>query len=290
MPQPVISGAPLTCKFGSLALPNGQGTMSQINLNDATNWQWQAFGGDDDYVQLTPGQLAWRAKSVILGRDRKARTLALSMRYQEASTAPSASLGVQTGLLDQAGQQQLTFDNSTFILANYAGLKRRTMLKKFSPYYWSFDLEFFCPEPYFKDIASTIVSPVTLNSGSATNTNVTYLGSVWCEPIWTLTIPVGNAAPIASLRLQNTMSGDDMTVTFPGNLPASTAATVVIDAGAMSIVDGNGVSYDFSAGNSFPLLYPPAGQVQQIRATLTPASGTATGCTIGASYQNRWLI
>jgi hypothetical protein len=30
--------------------------------------------------------------------------------------------------------------------------------------------------------------------------------------------------------------------------------------------------------------------VQQISATLTPASGTATGCTLTMTAVNRWLI
>jgi hypothetical protein len=289
MPQPVISGTPPTLRFGNAPLPNGQGTMANLNLNDGSVWQWQSFAGDDDYVQVAVGQLAWRAASVVLGRDRKARTLALPMRYQEATTAPGAALGVQTALMEQAGPQQITFDNATFIGAEFAGLKRRTMLKKFAPYYWSFELEFFCPVPYFSDLSATVVAPVTLTSGTATNFNVTYLGSVFTRPVWTLTIPVGNAVAIQSFRLQNVMNGDDLTVTFPSPLPASTAATVTIDSGAMSVVDGNGVAYDV-AGTAFPLLYPPAGQVQQIRGTLTPVSGTATGCTIGASYTPRWLL
>lgn len=288
MPQPVISGAPLTCKFGGLALPNGQGTMTQINLNDGTNWQWQQFLADDDYVQYSVGQLVWRARSTVIGRDRKARVLTLPMRYQEASSSPSAALGVQTALLDQAGQQQLTFDNSTYILANYSGLKKRTMIKKFSPFYWSFDLDFLCPEPYFKDISSTTISNQALTSGSATTFNVTYAGSIFGEPVWTLTIPVGNTAPIQSFALSNTMSGETISVTFPGNLAGSTAWTITIDSGKLTVADQNGLQYDFTG--SFPLLYPPAGQVNAFSATLTPASGTATSCTIGGSVVNRWLL
>lgn len=288
MPQPVISGAPLTCRFGNLPLPNGQGTMSQVNLNDGAQWQWQELKADDDYVQLTVGQLAWRARSSVLGRDRKARILTLPMRYQEASTAPAAALGAQTAALDQAGQQQLTFDSSTFILANFAGLKRRAMIKKFPPFYWAFDLEILCPEPYFRDIASTSISAQALNSGSATNFTQNYLGSVWCEPVWTLSIPNTNAAPIQSFALANTMSGETLSMTFPGNLAASTTWTLTIDSSAMTVVDQNAKAYDVTG--SFPLLYGPAGQANTLRGTLTPASGTATGCTIAASYQNRWLI
>ncbi len=390
MPQPVISGTPLTAKFGSLALPNGQGTMTQVNLNDGTNWQWVDFKADDDYVQLTPAQLVWRAKSVIVGRDRNARTLTMAMRYQEASTAASAALGAQIALLEQAGQQQLTFDNSTYVLANFAGLKNRVMLKRFSPFYWGFDLEFFCPEPYFRDISSTSVSAQTIvsaptaapsgsaisggglavgtytlgyayvtasgttavspassnitttssnkqisvlavtplpawatavrwyfisgpttgfsvqNSGGAFTLNtagdgtavpattpatafsVTYSGSVWAEPVWTLTIPNTNTAPIASFQLANTMSGESLLATFPGNLAASTSWTITIDTANSLVADQSGKGYDVVG--SFPLLYPPAGQANAMAATLNAASGTPVGVTIAGSVTNRWLL
>jgi len=211
------------------------------------------------------------------------------MRYQEASTAPSAALGVQTALLEQAGQQQLTFDNATAILANFDGLQGRSMIKNFPPFYWAFQLVFLCPEPYFRDLSpTTYMNAVALSSGSATNTNVTYLGSVWAEPVYTLTIPNTNTAPIASFTLANSMSGETLVATFPGGLAASTAWTITIDAGALSVTDQLGRGYDVAG--SFPFLYPPAGQVQQISATLTPSSGTATGCTLTAVAANRWLL
>lgn len=290
MPQPTISGVPPILKFGGAALPQGQGTMAQLNLNDTVNWQWQEFRADDDYVQLTVGQLAWRAASVILGRDRKARILTLPMRYLEASTSPASALGVQIALMEQAGLQQITFDNATYIAAEFSGLKSRAMLKKFSPYYWAFDLEFLCPEPYFLDLATTTVSPQALASGSATTFNVTYAGSVWAPPVWTLTIPNTNPAPIQSFSLSNTMPtpNETLAVAFPGSLAALTAWTITIDASALTVTDQTGRSYDM--GGSFPKCYGPAGQVNPFSATLTPASGTATGCTIGASYQSRWLI
>lgn len=327
MPQPIISGVPLTCQFGGLALPNGQGAMAQINLNDGTNWQWQDFQGDDNYVQLTPAQLVWRARSTVIARDRKARVLTLPMRYQEASSAPSAALGAQIALLDQAGQQQLTFDNSTFILANYAGLKKRTMLKKFSPFYWSFDLEFLCPEPYFRDLASTSVGSVKVTSMgfvggpavlmpappqlqaqmsgvmwpspyaiySQVSTPVTtapvafsivYAGSVFAEPVFTLTVPPGNS--VSSFALSNTMSGETLVATFPGGLATSTLWTIAIDCGAWTVKDQLGNSYDVTG--SFPNLYPPAGTSNPFTASVTTITGQPTGVTLAASYQNRWLI
>ena len=289
MPQPTISGVPPVFKFGNAALPQGQGTMTNLNLNDGTKWQWQRFKGDDDYVQTTVGQLAWRAASVILGRDRKGRILSEPMRYLEASSSPSDAFGAQIALMEQAGLQQITFDNATYIQAEFSGFKSRDMVMlKAAPYYWMGNLEFLCPTPYFNDLSATTVSPQALSSGSATTFNITYAGSVWTKPVWTLTIPNTNPAPIQSFSLSNTMSGETLTVTFPGNLAASTAWTITIDSSQSAVLDASGKGYDF--GGSFPKLYGPAGQVQQISATLTPASGTATGCTVGASYTNRWLL
>lgn len=289
MPQPIITGTPLTCTFGGLNWPNGQGAFGSMNLNDGTNWQWQQLKYDDDHVQLTPAQLAWRAASVVLGRDRKARVLTLPMRYLEASASPSASFGAQVGLLEQAGQQRLSFDGSTYILAEFSGLKNKVWVKSFPPFYHAFDLELFCPIPYFLDIAATTLSPQGLASGSASTFNVAYAGSVWTKPVWTLTIPNTNAAPISSFSLSNTTKGETLTIAFPGNLAASTAWTITIDTDAMQVTDAAGKGYDV-VGSGFPLLYGPAGQVNAMSATLTPASGTATGCTIGASYSNRWLL
>lgn len=289
MPQPVVSGTPLTATFGGLNWPNGQGAFPTMNLNDGAQWQWQQFQHDDDYVQITPAQLVWRAASVVLGRDRKSRVLTLPMRYLEAGTSPSQSFGVQKGLLDQAGQQRLSFDGFTYILAEYSGIKSHTWPKNFPPFYHSFSLEFFCPVPYFLDISATTLSPQALSSGSATTFNVTYAGSIWTAPVWTLTIPNTNAAPIQSFALSNTMSGEAITIAFPGNLAAGTAWTITIDSNAMTVTDGSGHGYDI-AGSAFPLLYGPAGQVNAMSATLTPASGTATGCTIGATWNPRWLI
>lgn len=287
MPQPTFSGSPRTCLFGGLALPNGQGTMANINLNDWRSWFLQADFQMDITAQITTAQAAWRGKGSRLAVDFGATLLHLPAEYREAS----APIGQALAPMLMGGEQNLTFDSTTAIRCSFVGSLNRAIsfIGPSRVLRWVGDLQFLATAPWFQDLTPTVVSPVTLNSGGATNFNVTHLGSIWCEPVWTLTIPNTNAAAIASFRLQNTMAGDDLTVTFPSPLPASTAAVVTIDSGAMTVVDGNGVAYDVS-GTAFPLLYPPAGQVQQIRGTLTPVSGTATGCTIGASYSNRWLI
>lgn len=297
MPQPAfaLSSGLAIVKFGNQPLPNGQGTMSYVNLNDRLSWFCQALGSsqgfDYDSHQLTLAQIVWRGRSAWLGEDWGPWRFQVPFKYDESPTwgGPGQPLGQALAQLALAGEQLLTFDNSTGLPCKFSKVANRKMDVSAFPPLWSFDIEFVAKATFFQDLSSTTVSPQTLASGSATTFNVTYAGSVWAEPVWTLTIPNTNAAPISSFSLSNTMSGETLTITFPGNLAASTAWTITIDSGQLTVLDQNGHSYDV-AGNAFPLLYGPAGQVNPISATLTPASGTATNCTIGASYTNRWLL
>lgn len=287
MPQPTFAGWPRICLFGGRSLPNGQGTMVNVNLNDFTSWFLQAGYEMEVIQQLQVGQQAYLAQGVRLSTDFGPTPLHLPVEYRE-SVVP---IGAQLATLLMAGEQNLTFDNLTAIRASFISAANRSIsfIAPSRPLRWTMDLQFLAVSPWFTDIATSTLAPVTLASGSATTFSIGYAGSIFTRPTWTLTIPVSNAAPIASFSIGNVMSGETLTVVFPGNLPASTAATVTINASAMTVTDANGVSYDVG-GNAFPNLYGPAGQMQQISATLTPASGTATGCTIAASYQNRWLL
>jgi hypothetical protein len=287
VPQPAITGIPPILQYGGQAQPGGAGTLSYINLNDAVNWFWMGWqgGADDDFPLHSVGRYLWRSKGVFLGQDAGSRKITFPMRYREVNNVVGKALAP----LQSSGKQYLTFDNLTAVEVKYNGDRQRKIVVPFAPYWWSFDLEFLAPTPWFSDLAATtpVGSPWTLLSGSATTFNITYAGSIYCEPVWTLTIPNSTVA-IASFSLSNTTAGETLSITFPGNLPASTAATVTIDSGAMTVTDANGVAYD--ATGSFPLLYGPAGQVNAMSATLTPASGSATGCKIAASFNPRWMI
>jgi hypothetical protein len=288
MPRPALTGRHRICTFGGLALPNGQGTMTAVDLNDLNSWYLQDEALFDVQQQLTMAQRAWLGESVYLASDFPALPLRLPMEYREGATP----LGAVLPKLLLAGEQRLAFDaSSTCILARCVGTSNRQTSWRMSPLRWTFDLLFMAREPWWRDLAaSTYINALALNSGSATNTNVTYTGDVFARPVYTLHIPASNTAPIASFTLANTMSGESMTVTFPGNLAASTLWDVTIDAGAMSVTDQNGHAYDIGGGVSIPLFHEPAGTVQQIQAMLTPASGTATGCTLTAVATNRWLL
>lgn len=287
MPQPIITGAHRTVRFGGLAQPNGQGVLAQIDLNDLGGWCTQ-----DDFLydltqQLAFGQQAWRSKAAWLAQNFDGGVpLRLPMEFRETAAVP---LGAPLARIALAGEQQLTFDNSTCLLVKFAGTSGRHTTFRWGPLRWAFDLLFIAREPWFRDIATTTTpNALALLSGSATTFSVTYGGSVWAFPVFTLAIPAGNAAPIQSFVLSNTMAGETLTITFPGNLAASTAHTLTIDCEAMTVIrTQDGLAFD--ATGTFPSYYQPPGQLNTMSATLTPASGTATGCTLSGVFNNRWV-
>lgn len=286
MPQPALIGTHRICTFGGLGRPNGQGVMVPVDLNDLVSWFLQDEALFDVQEQIALAQQAYLGEGAFLSSDFPPLPLRVPMEYREGATP----LGAVLPQLLLAGEQQLTFDNSTGILVRCLGTRNKATSWRMRPLRWTFDLMFIAREPWWRDlVTSTYINALALNgAGVATTTNVAYSGSVWAKPVFTLSIPNTNPAPIASFVLTNTMSGETLTVAFPGNLAASTTWAITIDSGAMSVTDATGKAYDVSG--SFPLLYGPAGQVQQISATLTPASGTATGCTLTAVATNRWLL
>jgi hypothetical protein len=273
-----------TCRFGGRALPNGQGTLSYVNLNDWTSWFLQSV--DIEIAQtLTLGAQLWQGQSVNLGADFPPAVVRLSMEYREAV----ASLGTALGALAVAGDQYLSFDTVTALPVRFSAASNRQAVM-YAPALprWSLDLEFSATQQFWQDLTPTAIGATTLNSGTATPFNVTYAGSVFARPVWTLTIPNTSTATIAGFTLSNVTAGQTLSLVFPGNLAASTSWVLTIDSGAFAVRDAGGRPYD--VGGSFPNLYGPAGQVNAMSATLTTASGTATNCTISGSVTPRWLL
>lgn len=284
MPQPQFSGTPPVCSFGGLALPNGQGTMTAVNLNDVTSWFLQDFQADIA-KQLTKGQQVWRSKGTVLGRDVPGFPITLPFKYKEAS---NGAFGADLAKLLNTGDQRLTFDNATYILAELEATKSRMLWIRYQPYWWDVSLQFWCRTPWFVDISATTMTQVTGIGLSPTTFNRTYNGSVFTEPTFTLGIGAGNPARITTAALSNTMSGEVLTITFPGGLTPSTAYTITIDCSAFTVADQNGVNYD--VGGSFPLLYPPVATVNGFSVVLTASSGTPSNVTLDGTWFQRWVI
>src|SRR5215472_8821698 len=105
MPQPALTGIPPILQFGGQPLPNGQGTLNYINLNDAVIWRWMGWGtgADSDYYQHVLGRYVWRGKGVFLAQDASSRKINFNFWFNEAS----GPLGASLSRLSQAGQQFL---------------------------------------------------------------------------------------------------------------------------------------------------------------------------------------
>jgi len=215
------------------------------------------------------------------------------MKYYEG---PGISLGASKAKLSQAGEQYLSFDNKlTATLVRLKSFGTPARLRKFTPFWWDLPgLEFYAKESFFADVAATVPAGFPIAQGGAVApgttvvTAIAYAGAVRCAPVYTLNVPVGNLVVINQLVLANQMSGETLTITFGPPLPAATAFTITVDADAMTVKDQNGNSHDWVG--SFPMLFGPAGQSQNLASTLVSASGVTTGVTLGASLFNKWEL
>lgn len=289
-PGPFLAtvGNAVVCKFGNAALPNGQGTMAWVDLNDQVNTVLTDFKSDDTNRQIGLEQLLYRARGTYLSDDFGPRPIILPLTYFEGT---GNSMGQFLAVLSQAGEQQLTFDNATYILAKYSGASSRTLRRRYPPWSYDVNLEFVAKSPWFQDSSATTMAPLTLTVDAGQTFNITYAGSVFCEPVWTLHVPVTNAVVINSMQIKNTMAAEFLTVNFQSAtaIPATTVRDVVIDcAASTAICTQTGESYDISG--SFPKLYPPAGQVNPFTVIITPASGSSSGLTLACSHYPRWQI
>lgn len=271
---------------GGRARPDGQGALANVDLNDLVNTRMSDFQGDDTNKQLSLAQLLYRSRFSYTGDDRGPYPISLPMSYTEDATH---FLGGLEGVLDQAGEQLLTFDNVTAVAARYKGLSSRKAIKSKAPAVWGFNLDLIA-QPYFADLVASTLVPLTLTVDGGQYFYIPYAGSVWAEPVWTLVIPASNGVAINSFQLQNTMKKQALTVNFQSvaAIPASTARTVTIDCAAMLATDNLGNSFDVIG--SFPMLFGPVGQFNPFLAVVTPASGSSAGLTLACSHNPRYLI
>jgi hypothetical protein len=292
--QPTITvvGGRGVAKFGSGTLPNGQGAMTVIDLNDGTYTRVRGINVDGSARQLTLAQLLFRGRGVYLSDDSGPGIYAVPMVYLEDATH---FIGGLLAALESAGEQPLTFDNATTNLVQYRGITNRKPAIPKVPMGWEFDLELVAKSSYWNDLAATTMAPLTLVTDTGQGFNITYAGSIYAEPVWTLVIPAGNGVAINSFTLRNTMSLEFLTVNFQSVLaiPAATDRTITIDSAASTAIDNLGNQYD--TVGTFPKLYPavtqpPTGQVNPFTAIVVPASGSSAGLTLACSHYPRWKL
>jgi hypothetical protein len=282
--------------FGNNTIPVIGGTQPWIDLNDGTSWYAQDIG-IIVHRQLGVGQKLFQSDSVWLSDDFAPYEITIRENFDEGG---GGKFFAAKALLLQLGEQWLSFDGGqTGILVKCSDIASQSpffLAGAHPPYVIDTELHFLS-RGQFQDISSTSLGSTALNSGTATNFNITYTGAFFTRPIWTLSIPNTNAVAIQSFVLKNTTSGALITIDFRNNgaggatgLAASTTWTITIDCVAMTVIDQNGNNYNMSTSSTFPILYPPSGTVNAMQATLTPNSGTATGCTINGTWNARWQL
>lgn len=262
-------------KFGGNTIPIIGGTAGWIDLNDAISWFAQTVD-IQDMRMLTLSQMRQKARGIFISSDFEPIIMKIGMIYDEGGGTPFQQAKAQ---LMQLGEQYITFDNSTAILANlqtFASSDGSKLDEKSTPpYRWIIKMEFLCREPWLKDLTPTTQTQAL---SGATTFNVTYNGAVWAEPVYTITGITG----ATQLVIANNTSTESLTVFFRASLPSG--MTITVDTIKGRVLDQNFVEYDIFG--SFPFLYPPYGTANSFTVTATGASGGS----ILTTYSNRWAV
>jgi hypothetical protein len=296
----------LACQFGGLPVPVFATTMPWVDLNDVANWRLIAPPKiDNTHISNKASQIAWRGKGIWLAQDFIGRKVYLPAWYDETGGTPFTQAKAQ---LTQAGEQYLTFDGGvTGIRVKMNSFAETDMVTGFpddqagKQFAFKGQLEFMSRNPYAEDIAATSFGPLTAltsttvpNTGASNSFNIPYLGHVYGEPVYTLSVPNSNTAPITEVQLQNTASGESLSCTFATPLAAGVAHTIVIDVG-LSTVTADTVAQNFSG--SFPFLYgnpahfatPPVAENNSFILRIIVSSGTIdAAASFSASYRCKW--
>ncbi len=247
-------------KFGNATYPTVGGTQGWVDLNDCVSWFMQGIQ-TPTARKLGILPFAWRSKSAYISDDYDAMTVKVKMQYDETGGTSFQSV---KGQLLAMGEQNLTTDNVTQVLAKVSFGSPSVIGGTVTPYLWAFDLDFVCKEPWLSDVTATTTS---LTAGA---NSLSYAGGIFCEPIYTLTATSG------TMTINNSTAGQSLTVLgLPGGSP-----TVVVNTQDWTAKIG-ATQYDVSG--SFPFLFPGPTSPQTNTVSITNGSGSV-------SYNARWAL
>ena len=279
--------------FGGRAIPGSGVTMTPLDLNDKSAWTTLEFIPKPS-ITIDTARQNWRGQSSRLGGDRS--PLSLDVKFVFNEQAAGHVFALDQAKISQAGEQWLTLNATQQVLAEYLDLQP-TLLRPGSVAagngkVYGGTLSFLARKGYAEDISATSFGPQALGgstgAGTQTNFTITPAGSVLTRPVFTIDIPITNTVTITQIKLQNTLSGEILTLNFSPALAASTHWVITIDTDAYTIKDASNTNYD--PVGSFPKLYPPAGTGNTFTATVVTGSGTSTGVALSASYTNHWEV
>ena len=275
--------------FGGLPVPGSGVVLASLDLNDRVTWYCPEFVAKPA-VLIDTARQNWRGQSSRIAGDRDPLRIDLKFLFDESGA--SRLLATDQAKLSQSGEQWLRINATQQVLVEYMDFQTSLQRPGSGSKLYGGTLSFLARKGYAEDITASSFGPQALagsvSPGSQTNFSIAYSGSVLTRPVWTLTIPNTNTVTITSFKLQNTLSGEVLTVLIPTPLAASTAWTLTIDTDAYTVTDQAGTAYDFTG--SFPKLYHPAGTSNTFTATVVTGSGSSTGVTLSASYSNHWEV
>lgn len=281
MPQPLLLtqsdgrwGQRTVVKFGGLAIPVLGGTLAYMDLNAGGPW----YALD---VQMATGKklpisaLAWRGKGVFMGIDFQELVVTIPFRYDESG---GNNLFADLTTMQMAGTQNLTFDNLTALQCRLLSAGPPKLVVTSSPFLWEGTLTFHAAIPWFLNLTASTLGSTTFGA-----IPITYTGTVWGEPVYTITVGATNAAPITTMTIANSVSGESVTMYFYPTLTATTAWTITVNTQTLKVTDNNGLEYDVTG--AFPLLYPGA---QTLTFSATVVSGSLSNTTVAGTWNNRY--
>ena len=275
--------------FGGLPVPGSGVVLPNLDLNDKVTWYNKELTPKPSVIIDTARQ-NWRGQSSRIAGDRNPLGIDLKFVYDESGVG--RLLATDHAKLSQSGEQWLQINATQHVLVEFLDLQPTLQRSGSGSKLYAGTLSFLARKGYAEDITASSFGPQacggSTGAGTQTNFSIAYSGSVLSRPVWTLTIPNTNAVTITSFKLQNTLSGEILTLNFSPALSALTAYTLTIDTENYTVTDGGGHAYD--PVGSFPKLYNPAGTSNTFTATIVTGSGTSTGITLSASYSNRWEV
>ena len=275
--------------FGGRAIPGSNVVMTPLDLNDKAAWTTLEFIPKPT-VNINTTRQNWRGQSSRLGGDSSPTKLDVKFVFNEQAAGHVFAL--DQAKISQAGEQWLTINSTQRVLAEYLDIQQALERPGSGTKVISGVISFLARKGYAEDITASSFGPQALagstGAGSQTNFSITNAGSILTRPVFTIDIPVTNTVTIAQIKLQNTMSGETLTINFSPALTATTHWVITIDTDAYTITDASAHAYD--PVGSFPKLYPPAGTANTFTATVVTGSGTSTGITLSAAFTNHWEV
>lgn len=279
MPAPTLAtvtsaewGQLAVCKFGGRPLPGTNINAPYADLNDGilTFIQGREIGGS--HIKNSLSQLTWQGDGVWTGQDFVGRKITVPILFDPTA----GDVGAFVASLSQSGEQYLTFDGVTGILAKFDDVSTIKHHEDTYPYLLECSLVFQTRGPFAQDLAQSTATFSISSVGYGTYT-LTNNGNVFTKPVFSIVIPSGSA-------VNTVVFGNSAT----SNIYVSTSAipsgnhTVIIDCVAQRIlVDAT----EFPPAGTFPSLFAGSNTI-----TYNLVGSLGSAASAGIAWTQRYEV